>query len=226
MFRHSSSASLQLDSEFVCLEGFTEDSVSTALSGHVVLDLAEATPVTTIMVDFRGSAAIPMNTYEFGAYVRTSQSHNICTQEWTVADYSSDGHRYLCPGQHSFAFNLRLGGSLPASTIASTSVTPSVSYKLSATISCAGTVRSIRAHAPVTIIRSFSSYALEFQQSLEVEDAKGGDVYVKLSLPHKAWAAGETLVCSFHASALDKSAVVRSVELSIVETCGMFRPGG
>jgi len=65
---------------------------------------------------------------------------------------------------------------------------------------------------PVHVLRALTPEALEYQQSVEVENTWPGKIMYAIMLPHKAWAAADTLVAVLRLSPLAKSSTVASGE--------------
>ncbi len=71
---------------------------------------------------------------------------------------------------------------------------------------------------PVQVLRALTPEALEYQQSVEVENTWPGKIMYAIMLPHKAWAAGDTLVAVLRLSPLAKGGTVTSVITTLLET--------
>jgi hypothetical protein len=231
----STSLSVSVASDVVVLKGFTEDAPSTTLSGYVVLDLSEATRIDSIALAFVGSASIPsfdkhmcvhlVSVLEISAadqILRPDASYTICTFNSPLFQCNGSKYRYFCPGKHSFPFNICLGGSLPASTVASPR---GISYELRASATFQNIRSRLDAFKPISLLRSFPSGSLEFEHPLEVYSSLEYP-WFSLTLPHRAWVAGDALTFSFRVLMLEKSAAVMSIETSIVETRRVPACGG
>ena len=71
---------------------------------------------------------------------------------------------------------------------------------------------------PITIVRSFTPDSLEYQQSSEIENTWPGKLMYSILLPHRAWAAGDTLTALAKFVPLSKGVRVLSVTSTISET--------
>jgi arrestin-related trafficking adapter 4/5/7 len=76
------------------------------------------------------------------------------------------------------------------------------------------------------IVRSFVPTALEYQQSLDIENTWPGKVMYSIIVPHKAWAAGDTIMALTKFSPLSKGAKVISITSSITETVKLYLRAG
>lgn len=76
------------------------------------------------------------------------------------------------------------------------------------------------------IIRSLSHEALEYQQSLDIENTWPEKLMYSITLPHKAWAAGDTLTAIVKLSPLAKGVYVQAIDSSISETTKILTRGG
>ena len=142
----------------------------------------------------------------------------ICSHEWSFLEGGKKHSHTLKPGTHLFPFELRLGGSLPSSVNTHANGGASVSYKLRATAVRPGFASNLTAACPVNLVRSFASEALEYQQTLEIENSWPEKVMYSLMLPHKAWAAGDDLIFVVKFAPLAKGIRVTSITTFINET--------
>ncbi|KAG6817496.1 hypothetical protein H0H87_008121 [Tephrocybe sp. NHM501043] len=190
-----------LDTPYLFLKGVGVDVEPTRLSGHVAIYLSEATPIKEITLQFRGKARLPV----------------------PPSDHT------LKAGRHLFPFQLRIGGSLP-STIASPAFGgAAVSYKLHAQVVRTGFFnhwQTFQAGLPVHIIRSFAPEAMEYQQTLEIENTWPAKLMYSIMVPHKAWAAGDKLTALVKFSPLVKGVYVLSVATSIHEQTKVYARNG
>jgi len=102
----------------------------------------------------------------------------------------------------------------------------SVAYKLRAVASRPGLSRQLQAIAPVHILRSFTHEALEYQQTLEIENTWPEKMMYAIMVPHKAWAAGDTLAAVFKFSPLVKGVTVQGIVSSLCETTKVYARNG
>ena len=124
----------------------------------------------------------------------------------------------LKAGRHSFPFQLHVGGCLPCSISTPTFGGANISYKLRAVVHRPGLIHNLHALLPITIIHSFTPDSLEYQQSSEIENTWPGKLMYSILLPHKAWAAGDTLTALAKFVPVSKGVKVLSIKTEITET--------
>lgn len=88
------------------------------------------------------------------------------------------------------------------------------------------THRDLHAVHPVHIVRGFGPEALEYQQTLEIENTWPEKLMYSIMILHKAWAAGDRVTAVVKFSPLVKGARVQSVTTMINETVKLFGRGG
>ena len=93
-----------------------------------------------------------------------------------------------------------------------------ISYKLRAAVHRPGLIHNLHAVLPVTIIRSLTPESLEYQQSSEIENTWPGKIMYSILLPHKTWAAGDTLTALAKFVPISKGVRVLSITSTITET--------
>ncbi|EKM54707.1 uncharacterized protein PHACADRAFT_258723 [Phanerochaete carnosa HHB-10118-sp] len=146
----------------------------------------------------------------------------VCNHEWSFLEGAKSHAHTLKAGRHLFPFQLHIGGSLPSSVSTSVLGGASVHYKLRASVVRPGfaglTHRDLHAVHPVTILRGFSAEALEYQQTLEIENTWPEKLMYSIMIPHKAWAAGDRVAAVAKFSPLAKGASVKSITATINET--------
>lgn len=150
----------------------------------------------------------------------------VCSHEWSFLEGEKRHSHTLKAGRHLFPFQLQIGGSLPSSISTTVFGGASVIYKLRAVAVRPGLASNLQALIPVTIIRSFAAEALEYQQTLEIENTWPEKLMYSIMIPHKAWAAGDQLTALVKFSPLAKGAHVASVSTTINETTKLFIRGG
>ncbi|KAH6906390.1 hypothetical protein BKA70DRAFT_1287402 [Coprinopsis sp. MPI-PUGE-AT-0042] len=226
---------IQLDSPYLTLKGTGPDVEATRLSGNVVLYLAEASSIREITLEFRGKAKIPVPGQESVINTAASLTYNVCNHSWSFLDLGTGSkrvaYRTLKAGRHLFPFSLEIGGSLPSSISTPVLGGASVSYKLHALATRPHKVSfsfSFNLHhvTPVTIIRAFNETALEYQQTLEIENTWPGKLMYSIVLPHKAWAQGDTLGALVKFSPTAKGVTVHSILTNIEERIKVYARSG
>jgi hypothetical protein len=142
----------------------------------------------------------------------------ICNHDWSFLEGEKKHSHTLKAGHHVFPFQLQIGGSLPSSISTTTFGGVSVAYKLRAHVVRPGLNHNLQSVIPVHILRSFSSEALEYQQTLEIENTWPEKLMYSIMIPHKAWAATDTLTAQVKFSPLVKGVGVVTVTTAIHET--------
>ncbi|KAJ7187902.1 hypothetical protein C8R46DRAFT_1157139 [Mycena filopes] len=197
---------IHLDNEHLCMQGTGANVEPARLTGHVALYLAESTPIKEITLQFRGKARMPPPPHE-SMHIGNSSIHTyiVCTHDWSFLEGEKKHSHTLKAGRHYFPFQLELGGSLPSSLLRANAVRPGLNSNLHAV-------------QAVHIMRSFTSEALEYQQTLEIENTWPDKLMYSIMIPHKAWAATDTLTAALKFSPLLKGVGVLTVNTSIHET--------
>ncbi|KAG6891564.1 hypothetical protein C0992_003591 [Termitomyces sp. T32_za158] len=217
-----------LDSPKGCifLKGTGVDVEPTLLSGHVAIHLSEATPIKEITLQFRGKARLPVPSSDLMTLNSAPVTYIICNHDWSFLEGEKNTSHTLKAGRHLFPFQLRLGGSLPSTTSSSACGGATVTYKLHAQIVRSGFLKqTYHADLPVHIIRSFAPEAMEYQQSLEIENTWPEKLMYSILLPHKAWAAGDKLTALVKFSPFVKGVCVLNVTTSIHEQTKIYSRG-
>ncbi|KAF8134300.1 hypothetical protein EV363DRAFT_1323044 [Boletus edulis] len=189
---------------------------------HVVLHLREPTSIKEITLQFRGKAKLPLASVDSSS----PQWYTICNHEWSFLEGEKRHSHTLKAGFHQFPFQLQLGGSLPSSISSGVYGGAHVSYKLRAVAVRPGLAHNMQAVMPISIVRTFAPEALEYQQSLEIENTWPEKLMYSIMIPHKAWAAGDQLTAIVKFSPLSKGVRVLTVVTTINETTKLNSRGG
>jgi hypothetical protein len=142
----------------------------------------------------------------------------VCNHEWSFFEGEKKNSHTLKAGRHLFPFQLHLGGSLPSTLYTNEYGGSSVTYKLRATATRPGFAPNLQTHKVITLLRSFVPGAVEYQQSLEIENTWPEKVMYSIMVPHKAWAAGDDLTAAIKLSPLAKGVRPLSVVTTLNET--------
>lgn len=145
-------------------------------------------------------------------------SYSVCNHEWSFLEGEKRHSHTLKAGRHLFPFQLQIGGSIPSSMYTAALGGASITYKLRAVAVRPGLAHNWQAVTPINILRSFSPEALEYQQTLEIENSWPEKLMYSIMIPHKAWAVGDKLTALAKFSPLTKGARVLSVSTSVYET--------
>ncbi|KAI1795632.1 hypothetical protein LXA43DRAFT_730304 [Ganoderma leucocontextum] len=220
---------IHVNSDVLCLRGTGVDVHPALLSGNVVLHLTEPTSIKQITLQFRGKARLPVSPTEPLSLSSSQLTYVVCNHEWSFLEGDRHHAHTLKAGRHLFPFQLQIGGSLPSSIYTSALGGASVQYKLRAQVVRGGfglTNRDLAANHPVTIMRGFGSEALEYQQTLEIENTWPEKLMYSIMIPHKAWAASEKLSAVVKFQPLVKGARVLHVTTTINETVKLWARTG
>ncbi|KAH9942393.1 uncharacterized protein BXZ73DRAFT_97805 [Epithele typhae] len=220
---------IHVNQDILCLRGTGVDVNPSLLSGNVVLHLSEPTSIKEITLQFRGKARLPASAAEPLALSTSQLTFVVCNHEWSFLEGDRHHAHTLKAGRHLFPFQLQIGGSLPSTIYTSAMGGASVQYKLRAQLVRGGfglTHRDITALQPITIMRGYGTEALEYQQTLEIENTWPEKLMYSIMIPHKAWAAGERLTAIVKFQPLVKGARVLAVTTTINETVKLWSRAG
>ena len=156
----------------------------------------------------------------------SSVTYVICNHEWSFLEGDKRHARTVKAGRHTFSFQSAIGGSLPSSLGTSAFGGASISYKLRAIAVRSGLSSNLQAVLPVYITRSFGHEALEYQQTLEIENTWPEKVMYSITLPHKAWALGDNMTAILKFSPIAKGVCVSHIKTTIQETTKVYARGG
>ncbi|KAG9309271.1 hypothetical protein JVU11DRAFT_10755 [Chiua virens] len=215
-----------VDSDCISLKGTGVDVEPALLKGHIVLHLREPTSIKEITLQFKGKAKLPASLNDSSPLSASPQWYTICNHEWSFLEGERRHSHTLKAGFHQFPFQLQLGGSLPSSIASNISGGAYVSYKLRAVAVRPGLAHNLQAVMPISIVRIFAPEALEYQQSLEIENTWPEKLMYSILIPHKAWAAGDKLTAIVKFSPLAKGVRVLMVTTTISETTKLHSRGG
>lgn len=233
-----------VDSDCLALKGTGADVEPVVLKGHVLLHLTEPTSIKEITLQFRGKAKLPLPSAETCvllaplylhvlilfpyslALSSPQQWYTICNHEWSFLEGEKRHGHTLKAGSHQFPFQLQLGGSLPSSITSGVYGGANVSYKLRAVAVRPGLAHNMQAVMPISIVRTFAAEALEYQQSLEIENTWPEKIMYSIMIPHKAWAAGDQLTAIVKFQPLSKGVRVLTVTTTINEITKLHCRGG
>ncbi|TBU37585.1 hypothetical protein BD309DRAFT_1023490 [Dichomitus squalens] len=220
---------IHVNSDVLCLRGTGVDVHPALLSGNVVLHLTEPTSIKEITLQFRGKARLPMAATESLSLSSSQLTYVVCNHEWSFLEGDRHHAHTLKAGRHLFPFQLQIGGSLPSSIYTSALGGASVQYKLRAQAVRGGfgfAHRDLTVVHPIVIMRGFGSEALEYQQTLEIENTWPEKLMYSIMIPHKAWAAGERLSAVVKFQPLVKGARVLHVTTTVNETVKLWARTG
>ncbi|TFK53623.1 hypothetical protein OE88DRAFT_1655836 [Heliocybe sulcata] len=221
-----SSLDILVNSDTLFLKGTGVDVEPALLSGNVVLHLTEPMSIKEITLVFRGKARLPNAANEPLSLNTSPLTYLVCSHDWSFLEGEKKHSHTLKAGRHLFPFQLQVGGSLPSSLFTTVLGGASVHYKLRAVAVRPGLSHNLQAVQPITVMRSLASEALEYQQTLEIENTWPEKIMYSIMIPHKAWAAGDKLTAIVKFSPLAKGARVLNVNTTVNETIKLYLRAG
>lgn len=144
-------------------------------------------------------------------------THALVHHDWSFLEGDKRHNHTLKAGHHSFPFQLMIDSALPSSiqTFAGEAL---IQYKLRATVVRPGfTAHNIVATKMFDLQRTYTPDALEFNQTLEIENTWPGKVMYSLTLPFKAYAAGDEIPVQVKFMPLAKGVRVTAVTSQLKE---------
>ncbi len=161
------------------------------------------------------SSSILLNSVSFS---NSPMTYIVYNHECSFLEGEKKHSHTLKAGRHLFPFQFHLGGSLPSTLYTNAYGGASVTYKLRATATRRGFAHNLQTHKVITLLRSFAPEALEYQQSLEIENTWQEKIMYSIMVPHKAWAAGDDLTAVIKLSPLVKGVRPLSVVTTLNQT--------
>ncbi|WVQ85465.1 hypothetical protein IAT38_007630 [Cryptococcus sp. DSM 104549] len=205
-----SSVTIYLDSDQLVMRGQGGDMNPAYLSGRLELDLVEPTNIKEITMTMTGKAKVQ---FADGAGTSTKSrhfSHPVATHNWSFLQ-GDKGHAHtLKKGAHTFPFSFMLDGNLPSS-LRTYSGDAVIGYKLRAVAVRSGFASNFSTMKEFNLARMYTPEALEFNQTLEIENTWPGKVMYSLTLPYKAYAAGDDIPVNVKFMPLAKGVRVTTV---------------
>ncbi|KAG8970349.1 hypothetical protein FRC03_009622 [Tulasnella sp. 419] len=211
---HLDHLEIALASDNLVLRGVGQNFEPAVLSGNVVLNLPEATNIRQINLSFYGKAKMPHGDSR-QPHVRHHQAtHLIYQHDWSFLEGAKSHRHTLKAGKHVFPFVLHVDNQLPCSI-----QTPnaSVTYKLRATVIRSAFSSNWVATRNIEVIRAFMTDALEYTQTLEIENTWPGKIMYSVLIPHKAYAAGDEIPILVKFTPMAKGVNVISVDTQLKE---------
>lgn len=138
------------------------------------------------------------------------------THDWSFLQGDKRHNHTLKAGHHSFPFSLMLDGNLP-STIHTFNGEANITYKLRANVVRSGFSSNFHTSKLFTLHRTYMNEALEFNQTLEIENTWPGKIMYSLTLPFKAYAAGDEIPVMLKFMPLAKGVRVMTVQSVLKE---------
>lgn len=138
------------------------------------------------------------------------------THDWSFLQGDKRHNHTLKAGHHSFPFSLMLDGNLPSS-IHTYNGEANIVYKLRANVVRSGFSSNFHTSRIFTLHRTYMNEALEFNQTLEIENTWPGKIMYSLTLPFKAYAAGDEIPVMLKFMPLAKGVRVTTVQSVLKE---------
>lgn len=144
-------------------------------------------------------------------------THPVYHYDWSFLAGDKRHHHTIKAGHHSWPFQLMLDGALP-STIHTYNGEALVQYKLRVTVVRSGFTHTNWTHTKMFYLqRTYTPDALEFNQTLEIENTWPGKIMYSLTLPYKAYAAGDEIPVNVKFMPLAKGVRVTAVSSVLKE---------
>lgn len=215
---HLAPLEIIIDSDELVLRGAGGDVNPALLSGQVVLNLTEKTNIRELTLRLEGKAKVAFMDGPGGAGSNKSHhyTHNVLTHDWSFLQGDRNHAHTLKAGRHAFPFSFTFEGNLPSS-IRTYLNDGQIRYKLKASAVRSTFSTNFNAFKNISVVRSFTPDALEFNQTLEIENTWPGKIMYCLTLPHKAYAAGDEIPVSIKFMPLAKGTRVTHVSSVIKE---------
>ncbi|TIB10662.1 hypothetical protein E3P89_02753 [Wallemia ichthyophaga] len=199
----------------VVLQGLPGDSTPYTLRGLVKIHLSHSTEFKDIVIQVSGKCRT--NVQESFRSHTTSDTHVLIDHKHSVLTKSGKHHQTLAAGRHTFSFQLDLPSELPAS-LQLINGSAEIKYKLKAHAYRPHTFqKDLHSSQPINIIHGLPSEALEFSQTLDIENIWPQKILYAITLPHKAFAAGDSIPISIKLTPILKGVKVTQLTTIIKE---------
>ena len=144
-------------------------------------------------------------------------THPVYHYDWSFLAGDKRHTHTLKAGHHSWPFQLALNGDLP-STLHTYNGEALIQYKMRATVVRSGFTHTNWQTAKMFYLqRTYTPDALEFNQTLEIENTWPGKIMYSLTLPYKAYAAGDDIPVNVKFMPLAKGVRVTAVSSVLKE---------
>ncbi|KAG9101521.1 hypothetical protein FS749_006091 [Ceratobasidium sp. UAMH 11750] len=204
-----------LANDDIVFRGVGQDVEGALLSGHVILNLSEATNIREITLQLTGKMRIQLP--EGSPHARQGHfSHVVFSHDWSFLEGERNHKHTIKAGQHVFPFQVQLPNSLPSSS-RTYSGSASVAYRLRATAVRSAFSANYHAFREFNVMRSFLPEAMEYNQTLEIENTWPGKIMYSFIIPHKAFSAGDDIPVLLKFQPIAKGVSVQSITSTIKE---------
>ncbi|KAJ9107548.1 hypothetical protein QFC21_001007 [Naganishia friedmannii] len=214
---HHAPLEIHLDSDLIILRGAGGDVNPALMTGQVILNLTESTNIKELTLRLEGKAKVAFFDAAGASGSKNHHfTHHFLTHDWSFLQGNKSHSHTLKAGRHVFNFDFTFEGNIPAS-LRTYLNDANISYKLRASAIRSAFSSNFHAQKNVTVVRSFTNEALEYNQTLEIENTWPGKVMYCLTLPFKAYAAGDEIPVNVKFMPLAKGVKVTSVSSVIKE---------
>ncbi|EJU04157.1 hypothetical protein DACRYDRAFT_20783 [Dacryopinax primogenitus] len=195
------------------------------LMGEVILNLAEATNIREITAHLSGKAKIHYNDNASTSSRSHSDSVSILEHEWSFLPGDRRHMHTIKAGRHIFPFQMEFEGNAPAS-LRTMGGNASISYKIRANAIRGAFATNFTDVKSFNVVRTFTNEALEYTQTLELENTWPGKVMYSIMIPHRAHAAGTEVPVSVKFTPLTKGVQVKTITTEIKEYATLTTKSG
>ncbi|EIM20361.1 hypothetical protein WALSEDRAFT_61018 [Wallemia mellicola CBS 633.66] len=214
---------IEPEHETVVLRGLPGDSTPFVLRGAVKLHLSHSTEFKDITIQISGKCRTNLQDRHRTSTV--NDTHILIDEKKSVMTKAGKHHQTLGAGRHTFQFEFDLHSELPAS-FQLVSGAASIKYKLKAHAYRPQIIhKDLYNSLPITLLHGLPSEALEFSQTLDIENTWPKKIMYAITLPHKVFAAGESIPISIKFTPLTKGVKVTQLTTIVkeyAETQGKF----
>lgn len=197
----------------IILHGTASEATSQILSGKIVLELSEPTSVKQIHLKLTGRARL-MWTEGVGATTRSHvEESEIYKHSWEFLHFRNSSHT-LNAGRHEFDFSLEMPGDLPESIYCADGY---IYYKLKAVMERPTFAANSIARKHVRLVRALAPTALEFTQTVSIENEWADKLDYDISIPQKAYFLGDSIPISIKLTPQIKNLQVDHITCSLKE---------
>ena len=200
------------ENNIIVMRTLTGDSQPYNLKGVIILTLLESTNIKDITVQLVGKCKAHFNTGRpHHHYI--SDTNVLVDLTKSVLQKAGKHSTTLKAGKHTFHFDFELSSELP-STLRLISYQASISYNLKCTVQRASSFQHNLHHKkPLVILHGLPPEALEFSQTCDIENTWPNKLIYAITLPHKVFAAGESIPI-----AIKFTPIVKGVKVSHLTT--------
>ncbi|EPX74956.1 arrestin/PY protein 1 [Schizosaccharomyces octosporus yFS286] len=205
------------DRDIIVVQGSPESAELTPLSGVVILCLTESISVRAISLKLTGRCRVSWSEPSYNS--RTGLRHNkqdsvVYEKIWNFLPYSG-GSKTLRAGNYEYPFRIMLPGNIPESVEGLQSCY--VIYRLKATIDRTGLNSRMIKKKHIRLIRTLPPDAVEYTQTVSVDNTWPNKIEYTISIPTKAYAIGSYIPTHFVLVPLLKRLSIGKVTITLKE---------